>query len=168
MDASLAKRIETNVDHTASALFGAAAGYAGYAACRMHVGQLQAVLAGVLIGIVGVGVTLRALGLVKADKSDFALPGFEPAGIELSDELLLTEVYSPPSSGDDELVLEDILAKLSGDSRVVRLFDPAAVPTPGQLKAQIDRHLDSNPGVQGYDASHALHEALDELRRSLR
>jgi hypothetical protein len=65
---------------------------------------------------------------------------------------------------EEPLPLDDILAELGSDSRVVRLFDPAAMPSPAELSARIDRHLDPAPA----DASEALHEALAELRRSLR
>jgi hypothetical protein len=83
------------------------------------------------------------------------------------DELLLTERFQPV--GADELVLDDILAELTPDSRVVRLFDPAAMPTPAQLHARIERHLgDGNSAVAPPDASQALYDALTELRRSLR
>jgi hypothetical protein len=82
------------------------------------------------------------------------------------DELLLTERYE---AAEEPLVLDDILEQLSPDSRVVRLFDPAAMPTPAQLKSRIDRHLDgATPEVQAPDASQALHEALAELRRAIR
>jgi len=62
-----------------------------------------------------------------------------------------------------------VLADVSSDSRVVRLFDPAAMPTPGQLQARIDRHLDGGTSQSpSPDASEALLEALADLRRSLR
>jgi hypothetical protein len=74
-------------------------------------------------------------------------------------------------ASDEPLVLDDVIAELGPDSRVVRLFDPAAMPTAGELNQRIARHL-----VRGapsappppHDASGALHEALAELRRSLR
>ena len=65
---------------------------------------------------------------------------------------------------EEPLSLDDILAQLGPDSRVVRLFDPAAMPSPAALSARIDRHLEPSQ----VDASEALHEALAELRRSLR
>jgi hypothetical protein len=83
-------------------------------------------------------------------------------------ELLLTERLEPDAPDDDELVLDDILAALGPQSRVVRLFDPAAMPTPGQLNQRIERHLVKDDTAAPADASHALHEALAELRRSLR
>jgi hypothetical protein len=88
-------------------------------------------------------------------------------------ERLLLEHYKPavelkPEVAADEepLLLDDILAELGPDSRVVRLFDREAMPTPGQLKSRIDLHL--KPGEDTPDAAQALHEALDELRRSIR
>jgi hypothetical protein len=86
-------------------------------------------------------------------------------------ELLLTDSdrFDPAShDAPDELVLEDILAELGPESRVVRLFDPAAMPTPGQLNARIERHLDEeSASTAPPDASQALYDALAELRRSL-
>lgn len=82
-------------------------------------------------------------------------------------ELLLTDRFQP--ARQETLVLDDILAELGPDSRVVRLFDRKAMPTPGQLKSRIDSHLErgSTPAAQA-DAAKALSEALAELRRSLR
>jgi hypothetical protein len=87
-------------------------------------------------------------------------------------ELLLTTVQMlqpQPPSCDDELLLVDVLAKLQPDSRVVQLFDRARVPTAGELKARIDRHLSqARPAVgEQPDASQALYDALADLRRSL-
>jgi hypothetical protein len=41
------------------------------------------------------------------------------------------------------------------------------MPTPGELSDRIDRHLEREPAAAP-DASQALHDALAELRRSLR
>jgi hypothetical protein len=86
-------------------------------------------------------------------------------------ELLLTDsdrVHAAEHEGPDELVLEDILAELGPESRVVRLFDPAAMPTPAQLNARIERHLgEESAPTAPPDASQALYDALAELRRSL-
>lgn len=86
-------------------------------------------------------------------------------------ERLLLEHYKAaeepePEAGEEPLLLDDILAELGPDSRVVRLFDPEAMPTPGQLKSKIDRHLE--PGEEAADAGQALHHALADLRRSIR
>jgi hypothetical protein len=90
-------------------------------------------------------------------------------------ELLLTngQRLDPPvrSPADaEELLLDDVLAELKPDSRVVRLFNPADVPTAGELKARIDRHLGEgmNPAApRQQDDSQALYDALANLRRSL-
>jgi hypothetical protein len=78
---------------------------------------------------------------------------------------LLAEADRSIAQSEDELVLDDILAALNPDSRVVRLFEPDAEPTSGQLQTRIDSHL--NERARGGDASQALHDALTELRRSL-
>jgi hypothetical protein len=70
--------------------------------------------------------------------------------------------------GEEPLLLDDVLAELGPDSRVVNLFDPEAMPTPGQLKSRIDRHIGPGEFAQSADAGQALHEALAELRRSMR
>jgi hypothetical protein len=86
-------------------------------------------------------------------------------------ERLLLEHYKAaeehqPETGEEPLLLDDILAELGPDSRVVRLFDPEAMPTPGELQSRIDRHLE--PGDETPDAGQALHDALADLRRSIR
>ena len=84
-------------------------------------------------------------------------------------ELLLSHVYRPGSTEQDELLLDDILREIAPDSRVVQLFDAARMPTAGELQANIDRHLRSAGRTPAQDdASQALHDALSELRRSLR
>jgi hypothetical protein len=86
-------------------------------------------------------------------------------------ELLLTDsdrIHPVEPDVPEELMLEDILAELGPESRVVRLFDPAAMPTPGQLNARIERHLgEESASSAPPDASQALYDALAELRRSL-
>ena len=83
------------------------------------------------------------------------------------DELVLTENDRVDARGPFDL--DDILAEMGPDSRVVRLFDPKAMPTPGQLHARIDDHLEDGTAQSApSDASQALSAALAELRRSLR
>ena len=82
-------------------------------------------------------------------------------------ESVFESLGEEPEVDADALVLDDILAKLAPDSRVVRLFDKDAMPTPAQLRARIEDHLDMGASDSA-DASQALHEALAELRRSLR
>jgi len=98
----------------------------------------------------------------------------EPVELLLTDvvELVLTDadrVRPAQMHAHDELVLDDIVAELGPGSRVVRLFDPAAMQTPGQINARIERHLDDGASPTAPpDASQALYDALAELRRSLR
>jgi heme exporter protein D len=98
-----------------------------------------------------------------------ALPATPLDDFERAEQLMI-EHFAPARAAEEEpLLLDDILAELGPDSRVVRLFDPEAMPTPGQLKSRIDRHLE--PGAAPADipdAGQALHDALDELRRSIR
>jgi hypothetical protein len=100
----------------------------------------------------------------------FDLVTIAPTPAPHLDELVLTEADRlVAASAAEPLILDDVLADVSSDSRVVRLFDPAAMPTPGQLQARIDRHLDGGTSHSpSPDASEALLEALADLRRSLR
>jgi hypothetical protein len=90
----------------------------------------------------------------------------------LEDELLLTEsdrLKPAAAAKADPLVLDDVLHAIETDSRVVRMFDRKAMPTPGQLRSQIDDHLgQAAPSSAQADAAKALSDALAELRRSLR
>lgn len=85
-----------------------------------------------------------------------------------ADILILTPADRLDPGQPEPLALDDILAELGPDSRVVRLFDPAAMPTPGQLKGRIDDHLRQGAPSAHPDAAQALSDALAELRRSLR
>ena len=94
-----------------------------------------------------------------------------------ADELVLTDSdrVNPGAEPADQspLVLDDILAEIGPEARVVRLFDrramPVPGPTPGQLQLRIADHLgDGAPPSAPSDASQALSAALAELRRSLR
>jgi len=185
MQAASAIRIEANVDRAAAALFAAACAYAAYvwfgfrSSGPMHVAQTVAATGLAYL------LAMRSLGSLKAEPRRLAVPIFDVREIDsvVQAELLLTERYEPPElllteryeeptpASEEPLWLDDILAKLSSDSdsRVVRLFDPAKMPTPGQLKSRIDEHLDHEATPQQHaDGVQALHEALAELRRSLR
>lgn len=182
-----AERIEAAVDRIAATLLAAATAYAFF---RLITGvypepQLEAFTA--TAAVIAYLVCARALGKVKPEPRRFDLPAFELPPIQHSefDELLLTEAgefhddelvltdadrFVPPEfEGAGELVLQDILVELGPNSRVVRLFDPAAMPTPGQLNTRIERHLgEGSSTATAPDASQALYDALTELRRSLR
>jgi len=79
---------------------------------------------------------------------------------------------------DDELLLDDPIAPLEPQARVIELFEPhqpEALPEPGELVARIADYLDSSRGTAQlpsepvrHDASASLHAALADIRRSLR
>ena len=120
--------------------------------------------------------------------ADFAIAPVESTELLLdlpitTDELLLEVPFNEPllldtpfaeEGGQDVLLLEDELPKPDPASRVVQLFASLPMPTPGQLKERIDRHLAGEPSNSAdrrppsNHASEALYAALDELRRSLR
>lgn len=169
MQAGSVALIERNVDRAASALFAAAAGYAAYGALAWHSTQRTPMAEAAVAAALAYWLCFHALNAVQPQKRRLPVAVFDVRQIEepALPELLLTETYYQPAPvADEPLVLDDILAELGPDSRVVRLFDPAAMPTPGQFSARIDRHLaGESPAPE--DASQALHDALAELRRSL-
>jgi hypothetical protein len=172
MDARRIERIEQSLDVVAAAAFAAAVAFAA-----LRFGAVAAAVA----GAASFAAVFRILGVIGATAPAFPIE-FEapelPAAIE-PEEMLLTDVYRPEDEEDElvldnilpapdaVLVLEDVLARLSEDSRVIRLFDPAAMPTPGEMKSRVDRHLQDSP-VRTADASEELHTALADLRKSLR
>ncbi|HEY7006971.1 MAG TPA: hypothetical protein VH392_10895 [Sphingomicrobium sp.] len=165
-------RIESGIDRAASALFAAACGYAAFTwfspAAPAKIGAESIAAGGVAYLI-----ALRALSAVRPAQQKVAVPIFDVRDVEpmlVPAPLLTHRVEEPrPAGAEEALVLDDILAKLGPDSRVVRLFDPAAMPTAGELQSRIDRHLDDEASAQqDADAAQALHDALAELRRSIR
>lgn len=183
------ERFEAAVDHLAAAVLGGAVAYVLFRLLGGRLALPQLAIAAAIAGTLVYLLTARILKSVQPDRQSFDFPVFRMADLELAEagELLLTEQVEllltdevelvltdadrlkRRRSAEEELVLNDILAKLEPDSRVVRLFDPAATPTPGQLQSRIDRYLsDGTPGSPGSDASKALYDALAELRRSLR
>ncbi|HYU96521.1 MAG TPA: hypothetical protein VE989_10185 [Sphingomicrobium sp.] len=164
MEARHVQRLESAVDGIAAAVLAVAAGYCGLAT---GLPPLAATASAVLILLAG----WKILGAVAAGPQTFLLPAFDPAPLpaaEPAEELILTDSDRlDHSQVADELVLDDVLARLEDFSRVVRLFDRSAMPTPDELKSRIDRHLET-PASAPPDASQALHDALSQLRRTLR
>lgn len=151
------KRIEAGVAAFAAAVFASAMGFAAFSALQ---GPL-AVPAAATTAIIAFGGCWLLLGRIGADTPDYTIPVFEPG-------VIAPDKPAAPLEAD-VLELEDVLEQVSEESRVVRLFDPLAMPTPSELKARIDRHLKrGSPPVASVDASQALVDALTELRRSLR
>lgn len=185
MDAGLIEQLETNVERGASALFAAAVGYAAYG--LLSVGAPQPLLAAYASGasIFAYLFCSRTLAAAARRNPHFRVPVFDLRDLDMShceDELLLTDADRlhdellltkadrlHPAAEEEPLILDDILAEIGPDARVVRLFDRHSMPTPGQLKCRIDGHLQQvSTAAAPVDASHALSEALAELRRSLR
>ena len=178
-------RLELTADAGAAAALAAAVAYA----ILLTVAPVPAAAAGALAFVVAFS-GLRSVRphhpcYVLADFGLIPLEAEEPAELILAEvdrlfpELVLTEADRIPGelilteadrlTAEGELVLEDVLAEPAADSRVVRLFDPAAMLTPGELHDRIDRHLSgSYLPTASPDASQALHQALADLRRSLR
>ena len=192
MNAGTINRIETTVERGSATLFGASVGYAAFVGLGGIVSPPELVVCAMAPAIVAHLLCSRALQAVARRGQEFSVRVFDVADIEtIDDELLLTDADRVPdelvltdadrvsdelilTDGDrlhagETLVLDDILAQLGPDSRVVRLFDRSAMPTPGQLRSRIDRHRGQAAARPvAPDASQALSDALAELRRSLR
>lgn len=179
-------RIEKNVDRAASALFGLAC---GYATNLWFAGELsKPVLGAATVAAAALAYlsSARALGAVHPQLPRLKVPIFDVREVEPMDpvelvpaneseetdpgELLLTDRFEPAQTmGEEPLLLDDILAEPLSNSRVVRLFDPSAMPGAGELKSRIEDRLEGEiSAAQSHDAAQALHDALAELRRSLR
>jgi hypothetical protein len=178
------ERIEKWIDQAAATALAAAVGFCSF---MLLADRYRAAAAGAAVLAVYL-LSGKLLGLVPAEAPTLPLRTFSPAPLSFEDfdelllteegELLLTEQaelvltdadrLKPARSASDELILDDILAKLGPQSRVVRLFDPPAMPTPGQLSARIEWHLQGGCPAEPQDASEALYQALSDLRRSLR
>lgn len=170
---------------------------AGASALALAVG-IAALKAGPALGTgtpaavlaVGLGFGLGALAMrsVPSAPRVHALPAFELVPVEpgvllLADprgELLLDNPAEEPLLlrdvvEEEVLLLDDPLVEAEPGSRVVRLFAASPLPTPGELKGRIDRHLATGTMhvVREYegpapDAADALYAALSDLRQSLR
>ena len=193
MNAGLAQHIETGAERGASAVFAGAIGFAVYGAFGEAPLQPELGLGIGVAAMIAYFLSKSALETVAERDRSFVLRVFDVRDIEAMDdelvltdgeridddlvltdadrlhpgELVLTEADRLISAGQP-LELDDILHELQPDSRVVRLFDRKAMPTPGQLKQRIDTHLEQAPARPLSDASQALSDALAELRRSLR
>ena len=181
MGGGRATKIEDIVERATALAFAAAL---ACSACMLVINRLEPLRVGfVTLGAFAGGYVVAAglLRMLGGGAAGFALPAFELPSLNLDpwEELLLTEQVelvlteadrlTSLKSAEDELILDDILAKLGSDSRVVRLFEPGAMPTPGQLNARIESHLrQASAPAAPADASEALFEALTQLRRSLR
>lgn len=161
MDRGGDELIGWSIDGVAAGLLGAAIG-----ACLLMVGFMtEAVVASSGAGMAA----LAVLRQVRPEPRRFRLPAFALEKVEF-DVLELSDVAPA-----EPLELEDALPAADEDSRVVQLFAPRNLPTPGELAQRIENHLGGGAdGGRGgkvleleVDASAALRQALGELRRSL-
>lgn len=146
---------ETLIDWGAPALLGAALGWAAHAIVGGLIPSVAAAMA-------GLGFGLAAMRRFGVDKAPPLAAGFAP---------------EPFDERSDELLLDDPLAEITADSRVVALFEPE-VRTPGSMVARIADYLGergqgprgtpSDEGDAASDAGAALHAALANIRASLR
>jgi len=182
MRLGLKDRIQTGVEYAASALLGGAVGFAVSAVAASSLPPNQAYPCAGGAAALAFFLCIRTLKKLSLKQQQLHVASFEPQDLcqfepddelllgdddRLVDELVLTD--ADRVGGTEPLVLDDILAEIGPDSRVVRLFDRKAMPTPGQLQSRINSHLNNGAGASlAQDASQALSEALAELRRSLR
>lgn len=175
MRAADAHRVEAAAGYAAVGSFAAAVGLAVFEVVgRFADLRFSLAIAG-LSTLAAYPLAFLLLRLLEGQPAPFSQPyfdavEFEPVVARRAEELVLTdEDRLEPGTSDDALVLEDVLAEMSPDSRVVQLFDRSAMPTPEQLPDRIDRQLVGGASnAAPPDASEALFTALADLRRSLR
>lgn len=175
MNARPIQRIQTLFEHAACVLLAGAVAFAVYEVLNGMLGARQLGIAAGCCGVVTYLLCSRVLVSRSFELPDFGIRPFDVAELEFTEaeELVLTDadrLEVPADQGQQEpLILDDILAEIGPDSRVVRLFDRKAMPTPGNLKSRIGDHLEQGRSASApHDASQALSDALAELRRSLR
>ena len=156
------------VDLAAAGIFAAASGYSVLLLSESQAGSAAATAGAFVIALT----ILRQI----ADAPQFAMPDFaitfvEPEGGDELPELLLTELsellLTDVFAEDGELLLEDRLVNPHDNSRVIRLFDPRTLPTAG-VHERIERCEGARDKAAYPDATAELHQALADLRSSLR
>ena len=133
--------------------------------CIFHMVPLAGAILAATAAVGGVASAIGGYALLRL---------VDPGRGEAELSFLPTEFEEP---GEDELLLDDPIAPLDPESRVVQLFQreqPDPLPEPGELVARIADYLGSNrapalpaPEPARNDASAALHAALADIRRSL-
>jgi hypothetical protein len=160
-----AERVEFLIDAGAATLLAGAVGYAAMSlapALGLSASTTALSFLGCFYGLRRIEPEAQAFPLREIN----SLPSIEPTSNVL--ELTDADRWYPQPADDDELLLDRELAHFGADSRVVRLFEPSAMPTAGELKSRIDRHLLGSVQSAPPDASQDLYDALAQLRRSLR
>jgi len=157
------------------AIFGSAVAFAS----ATYLAQPPVSVTPIAAGAAALGGVWLALSKFGSPRRQFALTDFEQAPVEyelssLGELLEQADVAGiveqlgafADRTATEELVLDDVLAAVEEDSRVVRLFEPN--DTAGEMHARIEDHLRSAPRQTPPDATQELHDALAALRRSLR
>lgn len=143
-----ARQIEALIELGASACLSGAVAFAVFAGLEPLLAQPLLIAGSAVAGAIAFWLSRRALASV-------ARGAIGPAAT--ADELLLVDV-----------VPVDVVAEPAPGGQVVRLFDPAAMPA-AFLSTARNRHVAMSPSpAASPDASQALHDALAQLRRSLR
>jgi hypothetical protein len=167
-------KTEKRVDRAASAIFALACAYAAYVWLAPHVARLMLWPQTCASAAFAYLISVRALNVVKPKTRKLPVPVFDVRSVEPFEEfelrLIASNQVAPVLEDDREpLVLDDRLIEPGSDARVVRLFDAAAMPPSRVSDAAIETLSAAGaPPIGHEDASQALHEALAELRRSLR
>ena len=135
MDRGGDELIGWSIDGLAAALLGMAGG-----ACLLLLGMpREAVVAAALLCLGA----LAVLRQVRPEARRFRVRAFELAPVDVRrhgvepDVLELTDM-----AADEPLELVDALPQAPEDSRVVQLFAPRPLPTPGELARRIEHHLE--------------------------
>ncbi len=173
-------RFDGLVEVAGASALAASVGFAAFRLAPLFDAAPSAAMTGTALA--GFALSFAAIRMVAPEPRPYAIAEFAIEPIDPLDELLLEHRFEEPllledlyQEPDQALLLEDMIEAPTPDSRVVRLFTTDAMPTPGQLKARIDRHLAGEPGpaiepvrAPLPDASDALYAALADLKRSLR
>ena len=152
MDAALHRaRLDWLAEAAGASALALAVGFAGLKAAPSLGAGTPAV--GLVAGL-AFGLGALAMRAVPPAPREHALPAFALASLEPDElhhdgpagELLLDTPVEEPLLlqdvlQDGVLLLDDQLVEAEASSRVVRLFAAPPLPTPGQLKERIDRHL---------------------------
>jgi len=146
MELALVKRLEDGVGGLASACLGGAAAFLVYN------------LPGPLEGQPALGACAAGAAGIVYWASRRLLVHVAPHGQRLPVALDASSVAPLP---------DNFSAAAGLESRVVRLFDPAAALAFGQSSARIARLADHPSPAAPPDASQSFHEALNQLRESL-
>ena len=160
------------IDRTAAGFLCAAVGWAVFASLDREPAELQwaAAAAGGAASLWAAFLLLRRLSgeqyfpMPEFDLADFNFVEPEDGGARNAAESALV-LELPGEEG--ELLLDDAVHPVSDQSQVIRLFDPAHMPTAGELQDRVDRHLAHSPRAVP-DSTQELYAALSALRQTLR